>query len=341
MSKESILIFTKTMAALLHSGVTLQESLQICGSAERKIKPLCDDLSRQLYEGIPLHKAIFSTKYANFSNIYIALLKIGEQSGSVEIVFLKLTQYLEKKRDMSRKIKQALLYPALVCFMTVAVCVFIIIYIFPKLREIILAFSTSTEVLEQKLASISFGMVTTAILLIAIFIFIFVLIILRKNSKEALLFEDRLILSLPLIGKAMKTYCTRDFTFSMELLTASGVSLVQALTESESVVQNSWYSHEIIRLKDEISEGVSFASAASHYHVFPPYIVTWFVIGEKTGNVHSVFEQLHRYYDNENDTMINGIISATEPLFILLAGGLLFLLVFQFVLPIFSILGGL
>ena len=184
-------------------------------------------------------------------------------------------------------------------------------------------------------------MIISVILLSAVLITVVIAAILHSKSDKIRLHEDRIILKLPFAGKLVSTYSTRDFAFAMELLTASGVPLVKSLQHAANVVQNSWYTEGIHDLCTRISEGQSFSEASREITVFPDYVVTWFIIGEKTGSIHSVFEQLHNYYENENDAEFGTVLAVAEPVFILIAGIILFTFVCQFVLPIFSILGGL
>ena len=340
-SGDVILSFTKTISSLLAAGLTVQEALDICGSADKKTTYVCAYIKEKLYEGVPLHSAMESVPALKFPPLYSALIKIGEESGSVAAVFAKLAQYLEKKKDIRRKVLQTLLYPLLVCILTGAVSIFIAVFIFPRLRDILAAFSAGTGTLDKKLEGFRTGMFFSVLLLSVVAAAVALAVVLRSKSGRIKLQEDRIILRLPFIGKLMTTYCTRDFSFAMELLTANGVPLVRSLQNAGGVVQNSWYAEGIYRLCSSISEGTPFSEASKEISVFPEYVVTWFIIGEKTGNIHSVFEQLHRYYENENDAALGTVLAAAEPLFILIAGSVLFIFVCQFVLPVFSILGGL
>jgi type II secretory pathway component PulF len=340
-SKDILLSFTRTMASLLAAGLTVPEALVICGSADRKTTRVCTYIRDRLYEGVPLHIAMETVSSFKFPPMYSALVKIGEESGSVATVFAKLSQYIEKKRNVRRKILQTLLYPLLVCFLTITVSIFIAVFIFPRLRDILEAFSAGTGVLDKKLEGFRTGMSISVIILAVISIAAVIAVIFHSRSDKIKLREDRIMFRLPFAGKLVSTYCTRDFSFAMELLTASGVPLVKALQNAAGVVQNSWYTKGIHTLCARISEGQSFSEASKDITVFPDYVVTWFIIGEKTGSIHSVFEQLHNYYENENDAEFGTVLSAAEPVFILIAGIILFIFVCQFVLPIFSILGGL
>jgi type II secretory pathway component PulF len=336
-----ILSFTKSMSALLSAGLTVPEALSVCGTADKKTAYVCAYIRERLYEGIPLHSAMESVPSLRFPPLYSALIKIGEESGSVAAVFAKLAQYIERKKNMRRKILQTLLYPLLVCFLTGAVSIFIAVFIFPRLRDILEAFSAGTGTLDKKLEGFRTSMSVSMLLLLTVTAAVVLAAVLHSKSGRIKLHEDRIILKLPFVGKLVTTYCTRDFSFAMELLTASGVPLVKSLRNAGSVVQNSWYAEGIYRLCGRISEGKSFSEASQGSSIFPEYVVTWFIIGEKTGNIHSVFEQLHSYYENENDAELGTVLAAAEPLFILIAGSVLFFFVCQFVLPVFSILGGL
>jgi type II secretory pathway component PulF len=332
------------MAALLSAGLSVQDSLAVCAdiSGKKQLKQLCRELHDSLIAGERFYIALSHFMPA-FSPLYISLVKIGESTGSAEKVFRKLGSYLTRKRDMQRKIVQALAYLAIVCVTAFFVAFFIMIFVMPKIRVILEVFNTDTT-----LTTFNTGIDSAAAFLRNIIVAVIVLALatgagikLRSSVPAFLLTLDKIFLKLPGIGNMIKTFCTRDFAFSMEMLCMSGISFVSAMEQSKETVSNAAFKGALTRVITDISEGMPLAYAFKKQKVFPDYVTSWISIGERTGSVESVFTQIHTYFEHESSEIAATLVTSAEPVFILLAGSVIIFLVWRLVLPVFSLIGGL
>ncbi|GHT75613.1 type II secretion system protein [Spirochaetia bacterium] len=339
-----VLQFTESMAALLSAGLSVQDSLAVCAdiSGKKQLKTLCSALHDSLIVGEHFHTAL-SRFMPAFSPLYISLVKIGESTGSAEKVFRKLGSYLKRKRDMQRKIVQALAYPAIVCVTAFFVAFFIMIFVMPKLMVILEAFNTETPLntFNNDIDSAAVFLRNIIIAVLLIFVTILTALKLRSSASAFLLILDKILLKLPGIGNMIKTFCTSDFAFSMEMLCVSGISFVSAMEQSRETVSNAAFKAALARVITDVSEGMPLASAFKKQKVFPDYVTSWISIGEKTGSVESVFTQIHAYFEHESSEIATTLVTSAEPVFILLSGSVIIFLVWRLVLPIFSLIGGL
>jgi type II secretory pathway component PulF len=339
-----VLSFTESMAALLSSGLSIQDALSICGdvSVKRQIRRLCAELRQAIVNGERFHQAL-SLFSPSFSPLYISLVRIGETTGSVERVFNKLTQYLRRQKEVKRKIIQAMAYPVTVCLTTVAVSFFIVIFVLPKMKIILEMFSTDISLsgVESGFNSIT----ATITVMIASVMFLAALIVsfvkLRRRVPSLARRVDGVLLHIPLLGPLLKIFSAGDFAFSMDLLCSSGVTFMNALRQSAEVIVNRAFRHAVEAIAREIADGGSITRAFGRYNVFPDYVVSWVSIGERTGSVERIFSQIHAYFNSETENIISSVVIAAEPLFILLAGSMVVFMVWKFVLPVFSLIGGL
>lgn len=340
LNSETVLYFTETLSALLSSGLSVQDSLHICGEIvrDKNCVEVCRRLEHALLIGESFYKALSSYE-ESFSTLYVALVKIGEKTGSVASVFCRLTDYLHEKRHTKRKIIQALIYPITVSITALVVSIFIILFIFPRIRDIFAVFVADNSQAAYSIEKMRYSIVGIGIFFaVCVILWVFFVILYKINTKAAL-YADRLLLTLPFSGDIVKAFCTNDFAFAMDLLLEAGIPLVQCLRQSAFVVFNREYRRAVQVCADDIFYGEKISSAFLKQKAFPSYIVQWLGIGERTGQTIAVFKQIHRYYTKENEQLISTTLSAAEPAFILVAGGIVLFLVVQFVLPIFSLLG--
>ncbi|MBP3773287.1 MAG: type II secretion system F family protein [Treponema sp.] len=338
-SKSAVLSFTESIAALLSSGLSVQDSISVCARiTDRKaVANLCASLSRSLSEGRALSEAL--SLHGTFPSVYIPLIRIGEATGSVAEVFSRLTDYLRTKKELSRKLASSLAYPATVCVTAVLVVLCMVLFVFPKLSAVFEVFSSESPALEDKIGSIRITFTITGMIFVFIILSIAVGMVLRKISDSFAEKSDKILISIPLLSKYIKISETNDFAFAMELLCSSGMSLVSALEQSALVIRNSAYRKAVFSVAEDVRNGSDVAESMRKHKEFPTYIVTWLGIGEATGSVEKSFSQIRSYYEKELSSILSTLAASAEPAFILAAGIVIFILVGQIVLPIFSMLG--
>ncbi|ULQ59029.1 type II secretion system F family protein [Brucepastera parasyntrophica] len=342
-TNELVLQFTESLSALLSSGLSIQDSLSVCAatSGKKRLAWLCEELQRIILEGGRFYNAL-SLFAPSFSPLYIALVRIGEMTGSVQKVFSRLTAYLKRKREVKQKILQSLTYPVMVCITAVAIIFFILIFVLPRIRIIFEVFNTEAGI--EQLGG-SFDRFTNSLWYIFGAIGIIVLLVifaalLRSYSPSFALSIDGLLLRVPVAGAALKTFYTSDFAFSMEMLCSAGIPFMQALEKSKEVVPNTAFRKALENSINDIAEGKPITQAFKTQKVFPDYITTWIGIGEQTGSVENAFSQIHSYFEHESNQIVSNVVATAQPVFILIAGIIVILLIWRLVLPIFSLIGG-
>ncbi len=338
--KRNTIIFTETLSTLLNSGLSVTEALDVAEriNKNKQLSLLCMDLKKSLEKGSHLYESLLPYK-SSFSDLYIDLIKIGELSGAVKEIFAKLTSYLKIKRDIRQKLIQSLTYPLIILFTAILVVITMIVFVYPKLKIVFDVFLENSQKLSHNIEQL-YGSITIVLVCLSLMFVTSLLLILCYFTFEKMSFYiDKLLLKIPYVGALVKTCCCDDFTFATELLTGSGMSVVKAMQTAATIVFNREFKNCIQTVCDDISEGEAIAFAFSKHKCFPDYFVTWIGIGEATGCVENTFHQIHDYYSKEKLNIITSLLTEAEPVFILLTGIMIFILVFNFVLPIFSLLG--
>lgn len=338
--KDTILIdFSENMSALLSAGLPLQESLKVCQqiASKKGSVQICTTILSSLIKGESLYGALRKSTFL-FPPLYIELIRIGESSGAICTVFQKLSEYYKSKQVLRQKIVQSLTYPCMVLGTSLIVLACIIVFVFPRLEIIFEVLSVSNQMLADKVNSV-YGAIRVFLISIILLIIIGILgYILYQKNEQVRYRVDYLLLHIPFVSTYSKMTDTNDFSFAMELLTSSGMSLLSSLEHANRVVSNRVYRKALVDVQCMVSEGESIFHAFQKSSVFPPYVVTWIGIGEMTGTVAGVFRQIHGYFNRETIRTLDNIMNNLEPIFIIITGIVMLILVSQFVLPVFSLL---
>ena len=340
-NRDIILEFTEIMTSLLKAGLTVQDSVALCASIARDQKTiwLCKSLLNALQRGLAFHKAL-EMHSPSFSSLYQSLVKLGEQTGSVASVFERMSAYLRNEKKIRGKIGNVIWYPLMVLTAAVAGSAAIIAIVMPRMAEIFTAFRAGTDQetvieLEQMYRSV-WLFFSIIILVISVII---ICVILRKYSHRFAFMLDSIFLRIPVFGVYIKAMQTMDFSFAMEMLTSSGINIHTALRETISVIRNRAYANAVNEVYSMLLNGEHLSLAFSSFDEFPGYIATWLAVGEKTGEVDSVFTQIRGYFQEDVERMSEKLINLLEPSLILLVGIIVLILIIQFLLPLFSLYG--
>lgn len=337
--KTDILLFTQTMHSLLSSYLSLQSALKICSEIlkDKKEKMLVQTIMKKVEEGKKFSLALADYK-KEFSPLYISLVSIGEESGTLAQVFGHLSSYLKNRRNMNKKIIQALLYPAMVLITAVAVVIILTVFVMPRLEEIFEAFSASSDMADQMIR-IKARFFVTSIITSSVILAIILVAIIHKVSGKAAFMIDSLLLKTPAIKNLVLTMQMNDFSFAMQLMTDTHFPLVQSLVQAEDVLRNKRIKKAVSSACKNITDGIAVGDAFEREKIFPNYFIVWVKIAEENGNTAEAFREISDYYRFENENILSDITQTAEPVFILITGAIIISVIAQFVIPVFNLLG--
>ena len=339
--KTDILLFTQTMGALLSSFLPLQSALSVCKEilAGKTDKKLAAEILKDVSEGKRLSDVLARLK--TFPQLYIALVSIGEESGSLAQTFGHLAAYLKDKRSMRRKIAMALLYPILVLATAAAVSVVLAVFVMPRLEGIFEAFSGSAESVGVRADGIKLKLFLSAVTVLVLSLIIALCAAAHKASKKAAYIMDSALLRIPLLKDFAMTIQMHDFSFAMKLMTQSRFPIERSLAYAKDVLGNARVKKAVESVCQSVASGKGISESFECEKVFPKYLTVWIKIAEENGQTEEAFNQICDYYQNESESILTGITQAAEPVFILITGAIIIAMVAQFVIPAFNLLGAL
>ena len=333
---------TRLLATLLEAGVPLDEALAYLVDQSDKTahRRLFGQIRDSVLQGTSLNKAMEEQGKA-FPQMYRHMVQVGESSGSLDKVLLRLADFLEEQARLKSKTRAALAYPALMALVGAGVLMFLVTFVVPKVTRMLTDMGQTLPGPTRFLIAISDILSAYGwIMALALAAGLFALGRYRATPKGRLKM-DRIALRLPLLGNIVRTIATARFSRTLGTLLQSGVPLLQALEISNSLLQNRYLHQSVVDNTKAVREGASLAQQIRSAALFPPLMAQMTAIGERSGNMDAMLLKVADNQDREIEITLGGLLSLLEPVMILVMGSVIGFIVLAVLLPIFQASQGL
>ena len=333
-----VLLFSRQMHTLLRAGVPIMRALG--GLQESTINKafakLLQELRESLDAGRELSAALRRHSHA-FSAFYVSMVRVGELTGRMEEIFLQLFFHLDFERRTREQIKAALRYPTFVLIAIVAALVVINIFVIPAFAKVYAGFRAELPFLTQLLIGMSnFTLRFWPLLLAATVAAIFGLRWYLQSPSGKYRW-DKLKLRIPVVGDIVKKATLARFTRSLALAVKSGVPIVQGLSVVVKVVDNNYIAQRIEQMRDGVERGETILRTASAAGVFTPVVLQMIAVGEETGAMDELLEEIAAMYDQDVEYQVKNLSAQIEPFLIVAIGGMVLVLALGVFLPIWDL----
>src|SRR3989337_1370167 len=299
-STAELAVTTRQFSTLISAGFPLEASLVALSeqTEDARMSQVLTQVRDRISEGSSLASAL--KEHPNvFSDLYINIVKAGEASGTLDIVLLRLSDFLEKQMALRSRVRSALVYPIFMFFIGGGVLFFMMTYVIPRIAKI---FEESRKALPL------------------------ITVVLIEISK--FLSQNLFALFMILISR---------FTRTLGTLLASGIPLLEAIEIGEAVVGNRVYVETLKGVRENVREGTSLAGPLRESGVFPPLVTRMITVGEQTGELEEMLAKIADIYDLQVETSVSTLTSLLEPVMILVVGAVIGFIVFAILLPIFDL----
>jgi MSHA biogenesis protein MshG len=331
-------LFSRQMYTLLKSGVPIMRGLAglqesaINKSFARVVKDLRESLDsgRELSAAMRRHPQVFST-------FFVSMVRIGETTGRLEEVFLRLYDHLEFERDMRERVRTAMRYPTFVIIAMVIAVAVINVFVIPAFAKVFAGFGAELPLMTRILLATSnftvnywpvlVGAVAAAGLAFRTYI----------GTPDGRYKWDRFKLSLPIVGKIVRKATLGRFARSFALASRSGVPIVQGLSVVAKTVDNAYIMGRIEQMRDGVERGESILRTAVTTGVFTPIVLQMVAVGEETGALDELMDEIAGMYEREVDYELKTLSSQIEPILIMMLGILVLILALGVFLPIWDL----
>ncbi len=337
-STVDLVLVTRQMATLLNSDIPIDELLKAVSEQAEKpqVKQILLGLRAKVLEGYTLADSMKAFP-ATFSKLYRTTIAAGEQSGQLGVVLNKLAEFIEGQYAMSQKIRQALVYPTVMTLVSVAIVVFLLINVVPKIVNVFTSTHQTLPLSTQVLIGVSHGIRQYGlVILLVLLVIIYVVIRMLKNPKTRRKYH-RLLLNLPVLGKAIRTINCARFGRTLGILTASSVPVLESMQAASQLVVPLPMQDAMKIAIERVREGSRIYQALKHTGYFPPLFLHLIASGESSGQLESMLEKSANYLERDIEHLIQSILTLFEPVMILVMGSIVLFIVLAIMLPIFSL----
>jgi MSHA biogenesis protein MshG len=330
---QDVLLFSRQMHTLSKAGVPLFRALS--GLQASATKPVMADLIKDLRASLDQGQELSSALARHpkiFDSYYVAMCRVGEMTGRLSEIFLRLNEHLEFERQIRERIRQAMRYPSFVMIAMVIALVVVNIFVIPVFAKVFAGYNAELPLITRGLLGFSAWMLTWwPALLGGLGLAIFAMR--RYLSTESGRYQwDKLKLRLPIAGDIVLKATLARFARSFALASQSGVPLLQSLTIVAMTADNAYVGGRILLMRDGIERGESIARCAAIAGVFTPVVLQMIDVGEETGELDNLLFEIAGMYERETSYSIKGLSSAIEPILL----GLISLLVLLLALGIYT-----
>lgn len=331
-------LFSRQLYTLLKSGVPIMRSLAgLQESATNKtFARVLKDLRESLDSGRELSAAMHRHPEV-FSSFYYSMVRIGETTGRLDQIFLRLFDHLEFEREMKQRVKAALRYPIFVVIAMAAAMAVINLFVIPAFAKVYAGFNAELPLMTRILLGTSNFTVRYWPLVLALLIGAVVGFKLYLASSRGRYQWDKIKLRFPVVGKIMLKGTLARFARSFALSSKSGVPIVQGLNVVAQTVDNAYISARIEQMRDGVERGESILRTATTTGVFTPVVLQMIAVGEETGEVDTLMDEVAEMYEREVDYELKTLSSQIEPILILGLGVLVLILALGVFLPIWDL----
>ena len=335
---EDMVLFSRQMYALLKAGVpilkslaALQESATGSGFAN-----MLQDVRTSLDSGRDLSTAMRRHPKV-FEPFYISMVRVGELTGGLEEIFLRLFNHLEFEREIKSQVATALRYPIFVMVVMAVAVVIINIFVIPAFAKIFAGFHAELPLMTRVLLGFSQFMVNYWPALLGIVAGAYVTFRVWVGSPAGRYSWDRMKLRIPIAGKIILKATLARFARSLSIALKSGVPIVQALSVVEQVVDNAYVGQRIGQIRDGVERGESLLRTAVTTGVFTPVVLQMISVGEEAGELDELLREVAEMYQREVEYELKTLSSNIEPILIVVLGVMVLILALGVFLPMWNL----
>jgi len=339
MPNKEILIFTKIMATMLQSGVSIIDALHLSSEQTRNkpTKKFIEDAITAVNKGL-LISTVFEKNDA-FDEVAVSLIKAGESTGRLDEFFKKLNEMQQKSADIRSKLKKAMMYPITVIIIIILVTIFMLIKVVPIFQNMYESMGAELPAPTQIVVALSKFVSDPSrggVTLIFIIGFFIAIKILAKKYKKFRRSIDKFYLSIPIIGNIIIKAKLARFSMIMQNLSAAGVGIIEMLDIAKASMGNIVLSESVENVKRGVYSGEQIGSLFIKEDIFPKIFTQLVSIGEQSGSLDSMFGSAADYMDKEFTDIAENFNTILEPIIIVIMGVIVGGLLIALYTPMFN-----
>jgi len=338
-SNKQLCTFTRQLSTLQDAGLPVLRSLKILEGQSKPgaLKNALADVVDDIESGSTLSEA-FAKHPKAFDKLYCNMIKAGEAGGALEAILQRLADFKEKAQSLKRKVKGAMIYPAVVIGVALLIVAFILYWIVPKFQAIFADFGVDLPVMTVILIKSSEYLIKYywALFLVPFVIWVFLKLLYR--NKTGAYFGDWVMTKVPVMGAIVNKSTVARTTRTLGTLVQSGVPILEALNIVRDTAGNAVYERAFSRIYDSIREGETIAQPLREAKIVDDIVVNMIDVGEETGDLDTMLNKIADNYDEEVEVLVEGLVSLLEPMMIVVLGSIIGYIVIALFMPLIQLI---
>jgi type IV pilus assembly protein PilC len=340
-STRDLAIFTRQFATMINAGLPLVQCLDILSKQTEKerFRNVIAQVMREVEAGNTLAESLGKKENLRvFDELYVNMVEAGEAGGILDDILSRLATFIEKAEALKRKIKSAMVYPAVVMTVAVMATAFMLIFIIPTFARMFTGFGAELPLPTKIVMGLSSflrafwwgivgGLITFAVVIQRYY---------RTDRGQIVI--DRFLLKIPVLGDVIRKGAVARFTRTLGTLISSGVPILTGLEITARTAGNRVIQEAIMAARASIREGETISAPLRVSNVFPPMVVQMISVGEETGALDDMLTRIADFYDEEVDTAVEALTSLIEPIMIVFMGSVVGGMVVAMYLPMFKLI---
>jgi type IV pilus assembly protein PilC len=332
-------IFTRQFATMINAGLPIMDCLQTLREQINKdkfseiIAQVADQVQggKTLAESLARHPKVFTP-------LYVHLVEVGELGGMLDDVLLRLAGYLEKANALRRKIRGAMIYPALISLVALGGTMFMLTTIVPTFAKLFEEFGATLPLPTRVVLAISAVLQNNFLLMVGFIIALVVGLRFIRRSKTGRFKIDKLLLKLPVFGNLLRKTAISRFSRTLGTLLSSGVAILDSLTITAKTAGNLVVQEAVVKARSRIAEGQNISEPLKESGVFPPMVTQMVAIGERTGQLDDMLSKIADFYEEQVDAAVAALTSVLEPIIVIFMGVVIGGILIAMYLPMFDLI---
>lgn len=341
--QDELVMMTRNLGSMLTAGLTLTRALSVVErqSANPRLKGVLKDVVDRINKGDQFYQAIANYPEV-FNDLYVAMIKAGEESGNLAQSFQTLAIQMERSSNLRKKIKGAMMYPAIIMTVMFVIGILMMIFVMPAITDVFKDMDMDLPLTTQFLISASDFMVEYTLITLLLIASVIGGVVYFLRTSLGHVCTSWAVVRLPVIGTMAKETNAARTARTLSSLLNSGVDVMQSLEITEEVVQNVFYKKILREARDRVEKGTALSDTfVEHKQLYPILVGEMILVGEETGKIADMLGELAIFYETEVERKTKDLSTIIEPLLMVFIGAGVGFFALALIAPIYSISDGL
>jgi type IV pilus assembly protein PilC len=334
-----LILFSRQLSTFIRVGVPITDAIKLLqgASSSGAFRAALEDVREDIDAG-----EAFSTAIAHhpsvFNELYVDMVKAAEYSGTLDRVLMQVAAYLQRQDTALKKLRSAMIYPAVILVLAIAVCTILIVFVLPGFVSIFKEFNAQLPLPTRIMLGVGqFAQIWRFQIIAGIFVGI-VLVLVFMSSRPGKVFWDHAILRLPVIGGIVTYAIIERFTRTLATMLRAGIPISQTFDVAIASAGNIRYRRGLVGVKERMVTGEGFSAPLEATGLFAPMMIRMIRVGEETGTLDSSLEQIADFLGEEMDYRVRNMIALMEPALVIAVGGAVGFVAISVILPMYGLL---